>query len=225
MAKVSKKAEVMGAEVAPTPRPRPRARSSKMRVAPRPSFVFLCSPLEVDMVDGEAVPRLIRFSIVPGVNGVPGVQKAEEELGVQWQGAVAMHCERTGRILVDPARYGLKVTLNDQGVEPNPVEDRNDPRNWYTRTYDGHKGAVNVSIWEIPRVLGNTVMWSKDKDGELAFRREIKKKILGGLDPSVKEHAVENARVELAEHEGEAKRRPALKRNVEAAKRALGDNE
>lgn len=222
MAKVGK--DIVGESVGAEIRPKPRTGSSHLKIPPRKDFVFLVSPTETDMVDGEVLPRLVRFYIDPGINGVPGVERSEDAENVNWRGAVDAECHRNGRILVDPDRYGMEVTVNGKVVRPDPEEDSRDPRTWYVKRYLGHKGYVHVSIWETPTTLGRQVLWAKDLEGEKAFRREVVKKIFGKIDDRIEKATVQRAKFELAEFKNELRRRPALQMNVDIAEKALGDN-
>jgi hypothetical protein len=82
-----------------------RQAANLLRYPPVVDFVLLCSPTAIDFVNGEPLPRLDRVPIDPGLLGVPGVRRETDE--VRWSGAVALECHNTGRILIDPARYGL----------------------------------------------------------------------------------------------------------------------
>jgi len=151
--------------------------------------------------------------------GVPPVRLPTDP--VQWRGAVDVECERCGRILVDPHRYGLSVILRGQQVRPGPDEDASDPRTWYVRRYGGHKGRVHVSVWQVPRVLGAAVLWDHDDDGEIAFRREVAVKILGGIDPQVAESVRIQAEQVARRLEMDARLRPVVQPAADAARAAL----
>lgn len=208
------------AQYEPEARPRPRAASSKMRVAPSKDFVILVSPTEIDLIDGEALPRLIRFPVEPGIMGIPGVKEFGDP--VLWEPAVAFECGRTGRILVDPRRYGITIKVKGETIEPMSGEDLNDPRVHYVRRYAGHKGTVHVSVWQIPRTVGSQTNFKTDKAGETDFRRQIAKKIFGGVDSDIATKVREQAEDDAVEMEIAAKTHPRHARNAKVAKAALG---
>ena len=203
-------------------RPQARKASATLQYPSTFDFVFLVSPNEIDMINGEPLPRLKRFPIEPGCCGVPSVKNADDP--PQWDGAVANECRITGRMLVDPARYGIKPKLNGVEVEPADDEDPNDPRCWYVRRYRGHKGWIHVSLWQQPRTLGTRVLWTTDHDGEIDFRRQIIAKMFAGgeVDPQVAETVKIEVEQEVAALEAAAKHDPRMVRNAEVAKAALG---
>ncbi len=190
-----------------------------LRVLPRHDFVLLVSPSEIDLVHGKPLPRLIRFPIDPGLMGVPPVKNPGDP--IQWEPAALRHCRALGRLIVDPLRYKLDITAFGQKVKPGDQEDLSDPRTWYVRSYAGYKGTVNVSVWQRPRTLGGTVIWEHDKEGEIEFLLEIAEKMFGGGDPAIKEAVLQEAKQNLRNLEDEARHRPRLQANVDAARAAL----
>jgi len=203
-------------------RARTASAAAVLRHPPIADFVYLVSPSEVELVDGELLPRLVRFGIVPGVMGVPAQRKPEDP--VRWEGPVAEHCKRSGRTLVDPRRYDIVPKVDGKPVEPGPGEDPDDPRTWYVARFPGFKGPVHVSVWQRPRVLGSQVLWDVDKAGETDFRRQIVAKMFpdGTVDPQIADVVRFAAERELANLEAEARINPRMTHNAEVVKAALG---
>lgn len=216
------KAATQSAAPAADPRLVSRTGGAAMRSPPTRDFVLLCSPTEIDFVAGVPLPRLTRFPIEPGLLGVPQIRNEGDE--PVWQVAVGVECERNGRILVDPARYGIKPKVSGEPVVLAAGENPADPRAWYVRRYRGHRGTIHVSAWQLPRVLGATVLWEHDTEGEIDFRKQVAEKILGGVDQTIADTVRAAARMELADLASEAKHRPRLTLNVEVARAALGES-
>ncbi|MBC8425135.1 hypothetical protein H8E07_13510 [bacterium] len=199
----------------------PRRAAAAADVLPMPGtkdFVLLASPSEYDMIEGEALPRLIMFPIEGGLMGVP----ASESGDFSWRGAVQHECERFGRVLIDPEVQGLELVAFAAKVgKSHPDDDAADPRSWYVRRYKARRGMVHTKPWQRPRKLGNTVVWDRDIEGEREFRRQVRDKVLGGIDPQI-EHTVRLEAERLAAQlEAEARTRPTIARNAEVAKRAV----
>jgi len=206
----------------PSPIARPLAQTgdSGLRSPPQRDFVLLCSPNEIDLVKGECLPRLIRFYLEPGLNGVAALEaQGRLPLGHVIP-AISRECGRYGRILIDPAQYKLELKAWGKPVEPGPSE-RNDPRLWYTSIYQGNKGLVHVTVWQQPKVLGTAVRWETDEEGLLDFRRQVAAKVLGGIDETVKAEVIAQVKAELRNLEDEARLRPRLAGNVEVLKASL----
>jgi hypothetical protein len=212
----------MAVPVTPEVRSQARKAGAPLVHPPIPDFVYLVSPSEVEMRAGEMLPRLVRFAILPGCMGVPQVRDENEP--PRWEGAVADHCRRSGRTLVDCARFGIRPKVDGVEVEPADGEDPADPRVWYVRRYRGHKGSIHVSVWQRPRVLGSQVLWDVDEAGMLDFRRQIVEKMFPGgtVDDQIASVVRFAAEREVAALEAEAKHNPRATYNAEVARAALG---
>ncbi len=199
---------------------RPRRSSKRQNVIKHPAtkdFVYLASPSEIDMVNGEALPRLIQFPIDGGLMGVPG-----SESGMfSWQAAVAVECERFGRVLVDPKAEGLELIAFGEKVEIDRDDDPNDPRSYYVCRYQGHKGIIHMPPWCKPRSVGSMVVWDKDPEGLTHFRRQVRDKMFGGIDSEIERLVRLKAEQDAIEIEADAKHRPTMARNAEVARKAI----
>jgi len=192
-------------------------RANVIRHVPTKDFVYLVSPSEIDMVAGEALPRLVQFPIDGGLLGVPGSEDGE----YTWRAAVATMCERQGRILVDPHEQGLTLAAFGKEITPDPDDDPTDPRSWYVCRYRGHKGIIHMPPWCKPRVIGSRVVWDKDPAGRIDFQRQIRDKVFGGIDVEIEKIARLEAEQLAVQTEAEAKHRPTQARNAEVTRAAV----
>lgn len=169
-----------------------RQRTKSTRKLPRlprwADFVYVVGPEEVDLIGGEFLPRLNRFRIQIGLHAVkdPGRAGGDPLFGP----ALTEHCERKARVDIHPQRDGIKVRAWGEEVVPDIPEDA---RSYYVQIYDGARGPCHASVWQRPRVLGTSVRWDKDAEGERDFQRQIRAKVLKGLDPTVMRHVYQEA--------------------------------
>ncbi len=137
-----------------------------LNVRPSPQFFYMHNPNGWEMIptedgDYEWLPRLKRFTLTPGVNGV----KQDRRGGVDYLGAKSRF-EQRGWTFIMPE----------------------DVPGGYVIEFAGRWGKVYVDKWSHPRALGvgdsAKIIWDRDTEGFNDFRRSLIER-LGQPDPSV----------------------------------------
>lgn len=137
-----------------------------LNARPTPQFFFMHNPNGWELVateDGgfEWLPRLKRFSLTPGVNGI----RQDRRGGVDY-GSTKASFERRGWTFIMPE----------------------DVPGGYMVEFEGRWGKVYADKWTHPRALGvgasAKIIWDRDDEAYNDFRRSLMER-LGQPDPSV----------------------------------------
>jgi hypothetical protein len=156
-----------------------------INVRPTPAFFFMHNPNGWEMLETEEggyewLPRLKRFTLTPGVNGIAQDRRG----GVDYRNAKSRF-EQRGWTFIMPE----------------------DVPGGYMVEYEGRWGKVYADKWSHPRPLGAgdnaKILWDHDAEGFNDFRRSLVER-LGPPDPSVIDfrETIQAKRVKRREREG-----------------------
>jgi hypothetical protein len=123
------------------------------------AWTWMVSPSDLECIEGHVVPRLIKASHEPGVNGNGAA------LG-RGEGAIAYFTGQGYRAVP----HDTPATANGVVRTPNPST--------YLNVWQGvDSGERNTQLWrdawDIPVQLGNQTHWRRDTEGWLALRRSL----------------------------------------------------
>lgn len=150
----------------------PPSTASTLPLEAAPNFAFLAHPGRWDIFESdrgpEILPALTKLEFQPGLAGVRAVKGARDG---------------------DPSHAILEKQKKGWVVIPSNLRTRafGADREGYVHVYDGKAGAgtVHLDVWQRPYVVGSAVFFAKDREGYIAFLRQIRD-LLPKIDDNVR---------------------------------------
>ena len=169
------------------------------------AWTWMVSPSDLECIEGYVVPRLIKATHEPGVNGNGA------DLG-RGEGAVAYFTGQGYRMVP----HDVPATANKQTRTPSPST--------YLNVWSGVDSGQRPAqlwrdAWDIPVQLGTQTHWRRDTEGWLAFRHSLVRLVGIGEDGAMSSEQVEIAVTPLLaslHRDASAAQTPAVKARIKA---------